>query len=56
MIRSQLHKEVLEIMILCSRRIHYVLLNSATVTAVELLSGPSLLEYILWEKLVAREI
>ena len=42
-------------MILCSRRTRYVLLDSATVTAVELLSEPSLMEYIFWEKLVVRE-
>lgn len=42
-------------MILCSRRTRYVRLNSAALTAVERLCEPSLMEYILWEKLLVRE-
>lgn len=43
-------------MILCSRSTHYVLLNSVTLSSVELASEPSLTEFILLEKFVVREI
>lgn len=43
-------------MILCSRSTHYVLLNSVTLSVVELASEPSLMEFILLEKFVVREI
>lgn len=43
-------------MILYSRSTHYVLLNSVTLSSVELASEPSLTEFILLEKFVVREI
>ena len=43
-------------MILCSRRTRRALLNSVTVTAVEFLCEQSLMEQILLENFVVREI